>query len=67
MSQKSKVACLTEPEGHDDEVGGESEDRERRGGKESPVDRRAEGDIAELIDLEDGKGKCEEGGPDQRQ
>ena len=68
MSQTLKVERqkLAEPECHGEEIGSQPKNGKGGGGKESPIDRRALGYVAQLIDLKEGEGKCEEGRPDQR-
>ena len=54
-----------EPEGESQEVGCESKNGEGGDVEENPVCGRAEGDVAELIDLEQGKRKREKRGPQE--
>lgn len=58
-------AWSAKPEGHGQEIGGQSKHGEGGGGEEFPVGRTAEGDGAELDDLEDGEGQGEKGRPEQ--
>ena len=54
---------LTKPEGESQKVGCQSKNGEGGGVEESPVGRQTEGDVAELVYLEEGEGKREEDGP----
>lgn len=57
---------LAEPEGEGQKVGGESEDGERGGVEECPVGFDAETDVAQEVNLKEGKREREEHRPDQR-
>jgi len=58
---------LSNPESEGQEVDGQSKDSEGSGVEDRPVGRQTEGDVAELEDLIEGEGKCEEGRPEQGQ
>lgn len=53
------------PEGEGEEVEGESEDGEGGGLEDEPVGFESEGDVAELKNLIEGEGQCEECGGDE--
>ena len=61
------MSRLSYPKSECKEIGCQSKNSEGGRVEDRPVGRQAEGDVAELENLVEGKGKREEGRPDKRQ
>src|SRR6266545_2584398 len=64
---KNSGIHLSKPECQTQEISGQPKHGESRYRKKSPIDRRAEGKTSKLENLEESKGKREEGRPEEGQ